>query len=61
LCEAEEVPLAGYFAGVEALMPLLQHTASAAGEMVGAREYAGNQCQLDVHLAAIFEGQLRPE
>jgi 3-hydroxyisobutyrate dehydrogenase-like beta-hydroxyacid dehydrogenase len=53
LCEAEQVPLADYFAGVEALMPILQHTAAAAGAMVSAREYAGDQATLDVHLAAI--------
>jgi 3-hydroxyisobutyrate dehydrogenase-like beta-hydroxyacid dehydrogenase len=53
LCESEALPLAPYFNIVKALAPLLTTTADAARTMIDRELYAGTECTLDVHVAAL--------
>jgi len=53
LCESESLPLTEYFFLAKKLAPLLHATADGAREMIAREIYAGNDCTLDVHVAAI--------
>ena len=53
LCEAEGYPTEDYFDALRELFPLVSGTIEVSADMVNRRDYAGDQCALSVHLAAI--------
>jgi 3-hydroxyisobutyrate dehydrogenase-like beta-hydroxyacid dehydrogenase len=53
LCDSENFPLTEYFYIVKALAALLTATADNARAMIAKEMYAGTDCALDVHVAAI--------
>ncbi|MGR8920980.1 MAG: NAD(P)-dependent oxidoreductase [Gammaproteobacteria bacterium] len=53
LCEAENLPLTEFFFIAKKMLPMLSATADASREMIGREVYAGNQCDLDTHAAAL--------
>ena len=53
LCDSENMALTEYFFVAKQLGGLLTATADAAREMIPKERYAGNQCALDVHVAAL--------
>lgn len=53
LCESEGLPLAEYFFIVKKLGALLSATADSAREMIAKERYDGQDCTLDVHVAAL--------
>ena len=53
LCEAENYPTDDYFKALADIYPLISGSGMAAESMIRARDYAGDQCSIEVHLAAI--------
>ena len=53
LCEAENYPTDDYFKALGDIYPLVSGSAIAAESMIKARDYSGDQCSVEVHLAAI--------
>ena len=53
LCQAENYPIDDYFNALPDILPLINGSATAAESMIKARDYTGDQCSVDVHLAAI--------
>jgi len=53
LCASENLPLTEYFFIVKKLGALLTVTADGAREMIARERYSGNDCSLEVHVAAL--------
>lgn len=53
ICQSENFPLEAYFAGVQAIMPLIGITADMCKDMLGSGDFKGTDCTLDVHTAAL--------
>lgn len=53
LCEAEGIPAARFFDYKAAFVGLVDITANAAAPMISSGDYAGDQCSLDTHVAAL--------
>jgi 3-hydroxyisobutyrate dehydrogenase-like beta-hydroxyacid dehydrogenase len=53
VCESEDFPLDAYTGAVEALLPVIAHTARTVTGMLAAGDVTGTDCSLDVHAAAL--------
>ncbi|AUX30267.1 6-phosphogluconate dehydrogenase [Sorangium cellulosum] len=53
ICASEKFPLDAYFAGVQAIMPLISITADMSKKMLATGDFKGTDCTLDIHVGAI--------
>ncbi|APR75633.1 3-hydroxyisobutyrate dehydrogenase [Minicystis rosea] len=53
ICRSEKFPLDAYFAGVQAIMPLISITADMCKRMLATGDFKGTDCTLDIHAGAI--------
>lgn len=53
ICASEKFPLDAYFAGVQAILPLISITADMCKRMLATGDFKGTDCTLDIHTGAI--------
>lgn len=53
ICASEKFPLDAYFAGFQAILPLISITADMCKKMLATGDFKGTDCTLDIHTGAI--------
>ncbi len=53
ICASEKFPLDAYFAGFQAILPLISVTADMCKKMLATGDFKGTDCTLDIHTGAI--------
>ena len=53
ICASEKFPLDAYFAGFQAILPLISITADMCKKMLKSGDFKGTDCTLDIHAGAI--------